>query len=145
MGDQRSVARSRFKGVAAAALLLFTLAAGLGAAQAEPARATAVHYCVGAFIPGGEGCYGITPLVYERVRSRYHGQQSDGVRTCVSLYRDYLLGGVHCAASWSSPTWNPIGHNFGNGGQGWTFPFLINDTNHGHTFTGWASDNQTDG
>lgn len=56
-------------------------------------------------------------------------------------------GRFFCAYTWSSPTWNPIGWNFGDTYMNW---YQSHNELHvgqccNHTLYGWTSDNQTDG
>lgn len=54
-------------------------------------------------------------------------------------------GQYYCAYTWSEPTWNPIGHNYGTTTENWTSVNHIRSDQPAHTLYGWTSDNQTDG
>jgi hypothetical protein len=88
---------------------------------------------------------------WDRVRSRYPGHQAHNVIACVLMWNNQeggRRGGVtHCAYTWSSPTWNPMGWNFGDTWANKYESFNELDSRNccAHTLQGWTSDNQTDG
>jgi hypothetical protein len=88
---------------------------------------------------------------WQRVRARYPGSQSDNVTACVFLQNwSHNLGlrdgRMYCDRTWSSPTWNPMGHNYGSPfGYYWEAYVYLPSGQPAHTLVGWASDNQTDG
>jgi hypothetical protein len=100
----------------------------------------------------GYACMNSYQSHWDRVRTRYPGAQYDNVYACVYMWNyrtNQRRGDVqYCGLTWSSPTWNPIGHNYGvttaYDYKSWNvYPSCCNST--GHTLVGWTSDNQTDG
>ena len=112
------------------------------------AFATEDHFC-NILLQPGQVCGNGVDSDWDRVRSRYPGQQSDGVTAGVYMYSyslaQYRDGIVYTAATWSSPTWNPMGHNYGvTTYRGWR-SYNVLPGQYAHTLVGWTSDNQTDG
>ncbi|HEX2070437.1 MAG TPA: hypothetical protein VHF90_02175 [Thermoleophilaceae bacterium] len=115
------------------------------------AHANVDYVCPGVWLSGGGGTCGRSyQSHWDRARNRYHGHQDHNVTGCVYMVnydnRGALRGGIiPCGRTWSSPTWNPMGHNYGVTTQPSYAVWIKNGSAHGHTFTGWTSDNQTDG
>jgi hypothetical protein len=118
---------------------------------ASPAEAYAQHFCAQAFLAPNSPCGNhSTQNHWDRTRNRYLGHEAHNVRGCVYQVHFPSLalrnGIIPCARTWSSPTWNPMGHNYGVT----TAPSFASYIKAGanccaHTFTGWTSNNQTDG
>lgn len=139
--------RSILRIVCVAGVLVALLAQG--ALVAPSADGFADHFCNYVLYPGGT-CEGTSVREWERVRTRYPGPQAHNVTGCVFMYSNaYRNNATYCARTWSEPTWNPIGHNYGPTGYPpiwWTYNWLPSTDNCcSHTLAGWASDNQTDG
>lgn len=117
-----------------------------------PAQAATDHFCVSVVVSPGAGCGRSYQSHWDRARDRYLGHQNDNVTACVYMVNyaqgQALRGGIiPCARTWSTPTWNPMGHNYGVTNQpdyaSWIK--MSTATCCAHTLTGWTSDNQTDG
>lgn len=129
------------------AMAVACLATLLGSASA--AFAVEDHFC-GIVLQPGNGCGNGYLNDWERVRTRYPGLQSHNVDGCVFMYNwrtlQYRGGAIYCGGTWSSPTWNPFGHNYGTTNQpdyqSWN---LLPGSEAPHTLVGWTSNNQTDG
>jgi hypothetical protein len=85
---------------------------------------------------------------WDRVRSRYPGHESHRVFACVYMYnvRTGLIRGrdTWCGFSWSNPSWNPMGHNYGDTYEEDYIAYNYLDFRNccAHTLIGWTSDNQ---
>jgi hypothetical protein len=130
------------------ALALATASVCLG--TPTDAFANEDHFCVNTFYTVGDQCTDYQAGDWDRVRIRYAGNQNDGVsgtvwmaNTCTGAA---VRGGTkYVGRTWSSPTLNPFGHNYGDTFTDCYLLFNSNPMPNGHTFTGWGSDNQTDG
>jgi hypothetical protein len=134
---------------------LLTVAAGcLAASSVVPSGAAAIerHFCVSTLVYSGpaNACEDWQIRDWDRTRNRYAGHKNDNVVGCVFQRNvnagNQLRGGRDwCDYTWSSPTLNPMGHNYGTTTVNQYTNGISNGTPYPHTFTGWASTNQTDG
>lgn len=122
---------------------------GVGLTDSPTAKAATDHFC--GFLYPGQVCINSYKSHWDRVRSRYPGHQAHNVFACVYMWNfrtGQMRGGTqYCAYTWSNPTWNPMGHNYGVTTQSDYkslnhYPNCCNST--AHTLVGWTSDNQTD-
>jgi hypothetical protein len=91
---------------------------------------------------------------WDRVRARYPGQQAHGIWACVYMYntrtgriRGGPIEGVNCGSTWSTPTWNPMGWNYGDTYENDYLSYIYLNEAAGsppHTLVGWTSDNQAE-
>lgn len=127
-------------------LLVSAVVGAMAGGSASPAQAFATNFCNGQFYQPGDRCNGY-PDDWDRVRARYPGHQSHNVVACVWQTDGFGIGrgGTYCNPTWSDPTWNPMGHNWGDTWDDY-YPFngLPPGQPSGHTLVGWASNNQTD-
>jgi hypothetical protein len=141
-----AIAGRRFRVLVLIAMLA-VLATASAAIATSDARADVSHFCVDQFYYPGDGCRGPTSD-WDRVRARYPGAQGHGVWACVlQTYTNLVARGTtFCTSTWSSPTWNPMGKNWGVT-SGTYIPWNQLDWGqlNPHTLVGWASTNQTDG
>jgi hypothetical protein len=63
----------------------------------------------------------------------------------INVNTEGLRGGRDwCDFTWTTPSPNPMGHNYVDTFASQYQPRIDNGSANTHTFTGWASDNQTD-
>jgi len=133
-------------------VLVLVLAVGACGLDGVPAEARTDHFCVSIFLGAGADCAQSNNQIdhWDRVRNRYLGNETDNVTGCVYMVNlsggGSLRGGIiPCARTWTRPSSNPMGHNYGVTTEPNYGSRIRNGSCCGHSFTGWASDNQTDG
>lgn len=120
---------------------------GSALGPASAAFAEQDRFC-GFLLQPGHTCNNATLGDWDRARTRYPGHESHGVFAGVYMYntrtKDIRGDAIWAGRTWSNPTWNPYGHNYGVTHEN---DYIVYNKLYGeyaHTLVGWTSDNQVE-